>query len=141
MKLGMWDDAVALVNQQLRDKIKTCSKLQTLEGLADRFVISMILRIMARSSRPAETHSFYELCLSKGFRPSTEDVNSLLLACNALSLPRRAISFFEAHFLSKRAKVVPSNESLSILRDCIGKDDPFYQSAIEGKCSLNRVEK
>jgi pentatricopeptide repeat protein len=131
MKLGHWDDAASQINLLLKDKIKACTKLKEIESELDHFVISMMLMIMSRSSKPVETHSLYELCFSKGFKPSTDDVNSLLFACKALALPKRAIAFFDSHFNAKRARLQPSKETLIILRQCLGSTDPFYTSVME----------
>lgn len=131
MKLGHWDDAALHINLIVKEKIKSCTKLKEIESEVDHFVISMMLKIVARSSNPIETHSLYELCYSKGFMPSTDDVNSLLFACKVLSLPRRAMAYFDSHFNAKRARLRPSNETLDILKCCLGHTDPFYKSALD----------
>lgn len=120
-------DACQLLEAKVLPQLGACTHVRRLAGQLDAHTAALALKCFAGAGSVHRTFSVYELLLQKGFRPATEHIDALLLACQVGGVPKRAEAVFSAAFQKKHATLVPSADSLRWLFGCLRGDPEAVQ--------------
>lgn len=115
-KLHAWPAALSYISAWILPPVNQCGSLKAIRADIDEYVLSLALKCLANGPDPADacrqTFALFERLLGRGFRPSTNDINALLMVCSRAKLEGRADAFFRAHFRKRHAVLKPDSHSV-----------------------------
>jgi hypothetical protein len=134
-KLHAWPTALSYISAWILPPLNQCGLLKEIRTDIDEYVLSLTLKCLANGPEAAEacrqTFALFERLLARGFRPSTNDINALLMVCSRAGLEGRADAFFRAHFRKKHAVLKPDQHSVYHLMAALhANGDTAYGEAV-----------